>query len=173
VLCPVVKTIPLRSAGVYLNELYESACGCQDKTLLKRFRRYFSGGRIARASRLSERTKTARLASPAAYSTDLSRRNSRTNWGRVRAAVVGCPHEHYGKGPVCKTMLTVLPASTMWPAAGDWLNTQEPVPFCPVNFATSPAAWISCAARTAEIWRTLGTVLFAGLPTCSMCQFTM
>src|SRR4051794_9643582 len=83
------------------------------------------------------------------------------------------PKACYGRGPLCRTMLTVLPASTMCPAVGDWLNTQELVPFCPENLATSPAAWTRFAASAAEVSSTLGTVLFAGLPTCSMCQFTM
>ena len=47
------------------------------------------------------------------------------------------------------------------------------VPFCPVNFATSPAAWIRFAASAADIWMTFGTVLFTAVPTWIMCQLTM
>jgi len=42
-------------------------------------------------------------------------------------------------------------------------------PVLPENFATSPAAWTRLAASAAEVSSTLGTVLFAGLPTCIMC----
>src|SRR5207302_1723230 len=63
----------------------------------------------------------------------------------------------HGKGPVCSTMVTTLPAATRCPAVGGWLNTHEFVWFAPVNFGTSPAASVVCAASFAGKFVTSGT----------------
>jgi hypothetical protein len=64
----------------------------------------------------------------------------------------------HGTGPVCRTIVTVLPAGATSPALGDWLNTQDLVWFTPTNFGTSPADRIICAAAVAGSSRTLGTL---------------
>ena len=48
----------------------------------------------------------------------------------------------YGNGPLRRAIVTVVPAGTIVPAAGDWWNTQECGPLTPVNLGTRPAALI-------------------------------